>query len=195
MDDLKIEHLTALIDASAGGACMNCGRALCGHDVVLSTMLGHQDKILCSRCLAFAFARERDEFLEQALGHVAHRECLSEAFDYAADREGIERGPRPSCLFGPDRPSATPAPLPSLEPVALAAPVAPDAVFDAGDMGCGDLVLELRLRLRELAPRAVLRVLASDPGAPEDLPAWCRMTGNRLLAARHPEYLIQKKEP
>jgi len=69
-----------------------------------------------------------------------------------------------------------------------------DADWDAGDMGCGDLVLELRLRLRAMAPGDVLRVRATDPGAPEDLPAWCGMTGHALIESKHPLYWIRRKE-
>lgn len=69
-----------------------------------------------------------------------------------------------------------------------------DAEWDAGDMGCGDLVLELRLRLKAMAPGRVLKVTARDPGAPADLPAWCGMTGHLLLKAQHPEYWIRRRE-
>jgi tRNA 2-thiouridine synthesizing protein A len=58
--------------------------------------------------------------------------------------------------------------------------VGADAEWDAGDLGCGDLVLRLRQRLRAM-PGRVLKVIALDPGAPEDLPAWCRVTGNELV--------------
>lgn len=56
-----------------------------------------------------------------------------------------------------------------------------DIAWDAGDLGCGDLVLALRLRVRA-APGKVFRITALDPGAPADIPAWCRMTGHQLLA-------------
>ena len=69
-----------------------------------------------------------------------------------------------------------------------------DATWDAGDLGCGDLVLQLRFRMEALSPGAVLRLVALDPGAPVDLPAWCRLTGHALLAADHPVYLIRRKE-
>jgi tRNA 2-thiouridine synthesizing protein A len=70
----------------------------------------------------------------------------------------------------------------------------PDAEWDAGDMGCGELVLELRMRLKALQPGQLFKLTARDPGAIEDLPAWCRMTGQRLVAAAHPIYLIARKE-
>lgn len=66
--------------------------------------------------------------------------------------------------------------------------------WDAGDMGCGELVIELRSRLRELAPGALLRLVARDPGAVEDIPAWCGLTGHALVEAAHPVYLIRRKE-
>ena len=69
-----------------------------------------------------------------------------------------------------------------------------DQEWDAGDLGCGELVLELRMRLHAMRPGAVLRLVARDPGAPADLPAWCRMTGHTLVAQTAPVYLIKKKE-
>jgi len=56
-----------------------------------------------------------------------------------------------------------------------------DSDWDAGDLACGELVLELRLRMRKLDNGQVLRLTALDPGAPADIPAWCRMTGHHLL--------------
>jgi tRNA 2-thiouridine synthesizing protein A len=70
----------------------------------------------------------------------------------------------------------------------------PLAGWDAGDLGCGELVLELRTRLEPLAPGSMFRLLARDPAAREDLPAWCRMTGHTLVRAAHLEYLLKRKE-
>jgi tRNA 2-thiouridine synthesizing protein A len=56
-----------------------------------------------------------------------------------------------------------------------------DIEWDAGDLACGDLVLELRRRVRA-EPGKVFRVIALDPGAPADIPAWCAMTGHALVA-------------
>jgi tRNA 2-thiouridine synthesizing protein A len=55
-----------------------------------------------------------------------------------------------------------------------------DDAWDAGEMGCGDLVLALRTKLKAM-PGRTLKVIARDAGAPADLPAYCRMTGNTLL--------------
>jgi len=72
--------------------------------------------------------------------------------------------------------------------------VTADVEWNAGDLGCGDLVLELMVRMKAMAPGQVLRLVALDPGAPADIPAWCRMTGHTLLVEQPPEYLIRRKE-
>jgi tRNA 2-thiouridine synthesizing protein A len=60
--------------------------------------------------------------------------------------------------------------------------IAFDDDWDAGDLGCGELVIRLRFKLRSMPPGTVIRVRATDPGAPADLPAWCRLTGETLVA-------------
>jgi len=72
--------------------------------------------------------------------------------------------------------------------------VRPDDTFDAGDMGCGELVFLLAMRMRTLGPGKLLELVATDLGAPHDIPAWCRMTGHALLSASPPRYLIRSKE-
>lgn len=79
------------------------------------------------------------------------------------------------------------------EPLAVGA--TPEVVWDAGDLACGDLILHLRLRMEQMRPGQVLRLIALDAGAPADLPAWCRLTGHTLLASAPPVYLIRRKEP
>ena len=69
-----------------------------------------------------------------------------------------------------------------------------DHEWDAGDLGCGDLVLELRARVERLRPGEILKLVARDPGAAADLPAWCRMTGHTLVSGEHPVYFIRRKE-
>lgn len=73
-------------------------------------------------------------------------------------------------------------------------PMTHDIEWHAGELGCGDLVLELRQRVRQ-APGKIFKVTALDAGAPADLPAWCGMTGNQLLAQDLPSktYWIRAK--
>jgi tRNA 2-thiouridine synthesizing protein A len=61
-------------------------------------------------------------------------------------------------------------------------------------MGCGQLVFELRRQMNELEPGERLEVVTHDPGAPVDLPAWCRMTGHVLVSAEPPTFVIRRKD-
>lgn len=54
-------------------------------------------------------------------------------------------------------------------------------VIDGGDRACGELLLVLAARARRLPPGSRIRLLASDPAAPLDLPAWCHLTGHDYL--------------
>ncbi len=56
-----------------------------------------------------------------------------------------------------------------------------DAEWDAGDLGCGELVLQLRFRMQKINAGQLMRIHASDAGAPHDIPAWCRMSGHELV--------------
>jgi len=54
-------------------------------------------------------------------------------------------------------------------------------VVDGGDRACGELLLVLAARSRTLPPHSQIRLLANDPAAPIDLPAWCHLTGHTYL--------------
>ena len=66
--------------------------------------------------------------------------------------------------------------------------------WDAGDLGCGELIVELRSRLKALAPGERFELIAHDPGVREDLPAWCGLTGHRLDRSEPPRYIIISRE-
>ena len=65
-------------------------------------------------------------------------------------------------------------------------------MFDGGDTGCGELLLDLLLFMKKQPDGAVVRVRALDLGAPLEIPAWCRLTHHQLLSSEHPIYKIQK---
>lgn len=67
--------------------------------------------------------------------------------------------------------------------------------LDAGQTACGELLVLLHLQLRVMREDEVLHVVGYDRGAIQDIPAWCRMTGHRLLSvrdARPAHFFIQK---
>jgi tRNA 2-thiouridine synthesizing protein A len=57
----------------------------------------------------------------------------------------------------------------------------PDLVVDGGDKLCVQLLIELRGHVRQAGPGAVIHLIATDPAAPVDLPAWCHLTGHTYL--------------
>lgn len=65
--------------------------------------------------------------------------------------------------------------------------------WEAGEAGCGRLIVGLKAQVAQMQAGELLRVTARDTGAPADLPAWCRMTGHALVSAEHPVYVIKKK--
>ncbi|QEH34751.1 SirA-like protein [Aquisphaera giovannonii] len=56
------------------------------------------------------------------------------------------------------------------------------------------MLLALRARLERLAPGRVFRLTTRDEGAPVDVPAWCRLTGHRLVLAAHPIYHLERRK-
>lgn len=54
-------------------------------------------------------------------------------------------------------------------------------IVDGGDRACGELLLVLAQRARALPAEALLRLVATDPAAAIDLPAWCYLTGHAFL--------------
>jgi tRNA 2-thiouridine synthesizing protein A len=57
------------------------------------------------------------------------------------------------------------------------------ATLDATGLLCPLPVLKARRALKPLAPRAVLEVLATDPGATKDFEHFCQTTGCEMIEA------------
>ncbi|EKX65318.1 sulfurtransferase TusA family protein [Streptomyces ipomoeae] len=58
---------------------------------------------------------------------------------------------------------------------------AADITVDGTGLLCVTLLLRLRTHIAEAEPGTVVHVIATDPAAPLDLPAWCHMTGHDYL--------------
>jgi 5-methyltetrahydropteroyltriglutamate--homocysteine methyltransferase len=77
-------------------------------------------------------------------------------------------------------------------------PVAPDFSFDGGSLDCGSgLLLLIRKHLDPLRPGQLMEVRSTETSVEEDLPAWCRLTGNALVSwtreGANRAFLIRKK--
>lgn len=52
-------------------------------------------------------------------------------------------------------------------------------LIDGGDLACGELLMAIHRRVRDLAGGTVVGIASSDPAAAIDIPAWCHLTGHR----------------
>ena len=59
--------------------------------------------------------------------------------------------------------------------------------LDARRLLCPMPVIRVQERVGELAPGEVLAVRCTDPGVVNDVPAWCRVNGHRVLDIAHDE--------
>lgn len=57
----------------------------------------------------------------------------------------------------------------------------PAITVDGTGLLCVTLLLRLREEIAGADPGTVVHVIATDPAAPLDLPAWCHMTGHHYL--------------
>ena len=58
---------------------------------------------------------------------------------------------------------------------------------DSRGRRCPLPIIDLAKRMPSVAVGAVVRVLADDPAAANDIPAWCRMTGQEYLGSPAPD--------
>jgi 5-methyltetrahydropteroyltriglutamate--homocysteine methyltransferase len=64
-------------------------------------------------------------------------------------------------------------------------PYPPAVSFDGGDLDCGNgLLLLIRKHIDPLEAGQLLEIISVEPSVDEDLPAWCRLTGNQLVSRR-----------
>ncbi len=58
-----------------------------------------------------------------------------------------------------------------------------DAELDARGLSCPLPILRTKKALSGMSTGQVLRIIATDPGAPKDFETFCRQTGNELVSA------------
>ena len=197
-DQIKLEALLRNIKSSKGRPCDECGGSICGHEALMSLTMGFKDAPRCWSCLAAAMGYEREALRDHIFAYIAHRSCHYQGWQWASREEGFEPGQLPRCLWPAASTGNTDQEWKLSNSVLNEMPIPGvdsnyDAEWDADNIGCGDLVLELRNRINTLKPGQIFKLRALDSGAPEDLPAWCRMTGHTLIGSQHPIYLIKRK--
>ena len=65
-------------------------------------------------------------------------------------------------------------------------------IVDARRLLCPLPVIRVQDRVRGLAPGTLVEAVCTDPGALQDIPAWCRINGHRVLETRSegPEHRV-----
>ncbi len=58
-----------------------------------------------------------------------------------------------------------------------------DKVLDCSGLLCPMPVIKTSKAIQEIAVGQVLKMIATDPGAPADMEAWAKQTGHELLAS------------
>ncbi len=59
--------------------------------------------------------------------------------------------------------------------------------LNARHLLCPLPVIRLQQQVAELAAESRIEIICTDPGALQDIPAWCRIHGHRLLAVHEEE--------
>ncbi|MEI6414378.1 MAG: sulfurtransferase TusA family protein [Pseudomonadota bacterium] len=57
-------------------------------------------------------------------------------------------------------------------------------ILDARRLLCPLPVIRVQDRVKTLPPGTEVEAVCSDPGALQDIPAWCRIQGHRVIASR-----------
>ena len=64
----------------------------------------------------------------------------------------------------------------------------PDLILDCRSMRCPRPVIELARKIGDVPTGGVVAVLADDPAAATDVPAWCRLRGHEYLGLGSPSH-------
>lgn len=188
------EELLEELEAMHAPRCSACGTGLCAHEFVINVALGFKNKPECVDCHVARSSKSRGSFLEHVLDYLLHKDCYREGWSWAAASEQSEDPLRPGCLWPPAEATSS---MSAANGGAGASDRSPaprhDTEWDAKDLACGDLALDLRIRMQGLRPGQVLLLRALDPGGEQDIPAWCRLTGHTLRAAAPPQYWIERR--
>lgn len=66
------------------------------------------------------------------------------------------------------------------------------SLLDARFLLCPLPVIRVQKKVKGLSPGDIVEVVGTDPGVMYDIPAWCRISGHKVLEARsnNDEYII-----
>ncbi len=72
-----------------------------------------------------------------------------------------------------------------------------DKVLDCSGMLCPVPVVKTQQAIKKMESGQILKMISTDPGAPPDMIAWSKQTGNEMLESREEDgnyiFLFRKK--
>jgi tRNA 2-thiouridine synthesizing protein A len=171
------------LEQQTPASCAGCSKPLCGHELLHSRAGAGAVPPRCTSCLAVSLRLDSATLRQNLDAYIRRRDCYRAAWEQVSADE-------PACPFVGTAEKQT------LAAVGARLDTEPThhSDWDAGDLGCGDLLLPLRGKMRALSPGEILKLTARDPSAPEDIPAWCGVTGHQLIHAAHPAYWIRRRD-
>jgi tRNA 2-thiouridine synthesizing protein A len=66
-----------------------------------------------------------------------------------------------------------------------------DATLDCFGVLCPMPIIQTAKKMKELRPGQVLEIIATDRGIRDDMPAWCRTTGQEFLGMEEDGEIIR----
>jgi hypothetical protein len=152
--------------------CAGCGQPVGLHQVLMAVAIGFKDSPRCLSCLGAAWERPPVQLRDWLFDYIRQRQCYLDAWNWLNRAAGLGEGVMPPSLQSLDSsagsqitngarlcPKDQPQHSRASEPAAAGSATTAalrtlhaHAEWDAGEMGCGDLVLELRLRLQSMPP-------------------------------------------
>ncbi|MDH7508363.1 MAG: sulfurtransferase TusA family protein [Methanomassiliicoccales archaeon] len=70
-------------------------------------------------------------------------------------------------------------------------------ILDCRGLMCPMPIVKLAKKIKEVEPGSLIELIADDVGSKEDVPAWCKRTGNELVEMKEEggvyKYIIKKK--
>jgi tRNA 2-thiouridine synthesizing protein A len=67
-----------------------------------------------------------------------------------------------------------------------------EVTIDASGLRCPKPIIMLAKHISEIAIGDSLRLIADDPSAIYDVPAWCRMTKHELVSSENSVFVIRR---
>ena len=77
-------NVVAATCEAAGSPCAGCSKSICGHDAVMSLVLGYRHTPHCYACLAEALGEDAGQLVTRVCQYLRQRDCYRAGWEWAA---------------------------------------------------------------------------------------------------------------